>query len=43
MSFGAPDGRSGAVAIARSSGHGRVRYFGSEVWGGTWPVALRAQ
>jgi hypothetical protein len=34
---------SGAVAIGRSSEHGRVRYLGSEVWGGTWPVALRAQ
>ena len=43
MSFAAPDGGAGAVAIARSSEHGRVRVFGSEVWGGTWPVALRAQ
>ena len=34
---------SGAVAIGRSSEHGRVRYLGSEVWGGTWPAALRAQ
>lgn len=43
MSFAAPDAGAGAVAIARSSEHGRVRYLGSEVWGGTWPVALRAQ